>query len=85
MWMKIRFPTKEKRPVILFIPLILIWILFLALFVLILPIWVAVSLIVGFGRTGLTAVPLLVTTLWHLQGLELDVGSGDKRIILKCL
>jgi hypothetical protein len=88
MWMKIRFPVKEKRPVTLFIPLILIWLLLLVLFVLILPIWLAASLIVyllGFGRAGLTAVPLIMTTLWHLQGLELELGSGNKRIILKWL
>jgi hypothetical protein len=88
MWMKIRFPVKEKRPVTLFIPLVLIWILLLVLFVLILPIWLIASLIaylLGFGRAGLTAVPLIMTTLWHLQGLELDIGSGNKRIILKWL
>jgi hypothetical protein len=88
MWMKLRFPSKEKRPVILYVPLFLVWILLLVLFVLILPIWLIASAIacaLGFGRTGLALIPLIVSTLWHLKGLEVDVGSRDRMITMKWL
>ena len=88
MWMKVRFPAKERGPVTIYIPLFLVWILLLALFVLILPIWLIASVIayaLGFGWSGLVLIPLIVNTLWHLQGLEVDVGSRDRMISMKWL
>ena len=88
MWMKVRFPAKEREPVTLYIPLFLVWILLLALFVLILPIWLIASVIayaLGFGWSGLVLIPLIVNTLWHLQGFEVDVGSRDRMISMKWL
>ena len=86
MWIKMKFPRKEGKPLTLYLPIFLVWILLLTLFILILPIWLFVTLmayVLGFGWTGLVLIALIANTLWHLQGLEVDVESKKEMIYMK--
>lgn len=86
MFMKLKAPRKEKGPIRLFIPLFLVWILLLILFVLILPIWLIACLVgylTGYGWIGIFAIPLIINTLWHLKGLEVDIESSRESFCMK--
>ena len=85
-WMKMKVPRKEGKPVTLYIPIFLVGLLVLALFLLILPIWILASivmLLVGYGWFGFIALGLIFNTLWHLQGLEIDVESKNEMVYMK--
>ena len=88
MFMKLKVPRKDKKPLSLYIPLFLVWILLLVPFVLILPFWLIACLafyLTGSCRTGFILIPLVINTFWHLRGLEVDVGSPRKSFCIKFL
>jgi hypothetical protein len=86
--MKMKVPKKNRGRRTLYIPLFFAWILLFVLFVLILPIWLIASLaayLMGYGWIGFIIVPLIVNTLWHLKGLEVDIQSPRESFCMKFL
>lgn len=85
-WMKMKVPRKDRKPVTLYIPVFLAGLLILILFVLILPIWILASIVLllaGYGWSGFIVPGLIFYTLWHLQGLEIDVESKNEMVYMK--
>ena len=88
MWLKIKVPRQDGKPITLWLPLFILWMLLALLFVLCIPLWLLVSFALrqmGYGWRGLTIVSLIVETLSHLQGLMIDVKNKNDTVYLKFL
>lgn len=86
MWLALKIPREEKKPVNLYLPLIIGWLLILALFVILLPFWLIATLVAranGYGWIGFIMPGLIFNTVWHLRGLMIDVETEDDKIYLK--
>jgi len=85
MILKLGIPRAAKEPVNLYLPLFLVWILFLPFALLIIFfILIAAGLIwtSGYGRVILMMIPMIGALLWNLGGLKIDVQSEDMKIYL---
>jgi hypothetical protein len=83
MIMKIHIHERGKKRINLFLPMFLIWILFFALMIVLLPIFLFVGLIAwtrGYGRIFLFSIPMFFSLIWALSGLRIHIEEKDKRI-----
>ena len=85
MLLKIAVPGKNRKPVRLYLPLILIWILLLPFFVLavlLLLIAAGLSWFSGHGRMILYMIPAAGSLLWNLGGLQIAVQNRETNIYM---
>lgn len=83
MVMRMTIQGKEKRRVNLWIPVILIWILLLALMLMMLPFVLLAGLILwkqGYGKALFLIVPMLFVLIFSMSGLKLDIESEHSKI-----
>ena len=73
----------EKRPIRLFLPLFLIWLVFIPLLIGASPLILLAALAIRRkwrARLVLLIYPILFSSLWALSGLYVQVEKGDKTI-----
>ena len=83
--MKIKIPRTGKQPISIYLPVFIAWVILIPLLILLLPIFLLVALITwinGYGRLGIIFFPMLISLLWNLQGLRIDVRDKDSEIYL---
>jgi len=83
MIMKIHIHERGKKKIRLWIPMFLFWILFFALMIVLLPIFLLVGIIAwirGYGRIYIFSIPMFFAVLWALSGLRVYIEDKDKRI-----
>lgn len=85
--MIVRFKVKEpgRRGFGLWFPVIVIWILLAALMLVLLPFMLLAALVTlrrGPGARLLLVYPLLVSVLWNLGGLTIDVDQKESAFLI---
>jgi hypothetical protein len=85
--MVVRFKVKEpgRRGFGLWFPAIVIWILLAALMLVLLPFLLLAALVTwgrGPGPRLLLVYPLLVSVLWNLGGLTIDVNQKQSAFLI---
>jgi len=85
--MIVRFKVKEsgRRRFGLWFPVIVIWILLAALMLVLLPFLLLAALVTwrrGPGARLLLVYPLLVSVLWNLGGLTIDVDQKESAFLI---
>ncbi len=85
--MIIRIKVKEpgRRGFGLWFPAIVIWILLAALMLVLLPFMLLAALVTwgrGPGPRLLLVYPLLVSVIWNLGGLSIDVDDKDRALLV---
>ena len=85
--MLVRFKIKEpgRRGFGLWFPVIVIWILLAALMLVLLPFLLLAALVTwpsGPGPRLLLVYPLLVSVLWNLGGLTIDVDQKQRALLI---
>jgi hypothetical protein len=83
--MKMRIYEKDKNKIRLFFPLIIIWILLIALMIALFPLILVVSLILwpfGYGEKLLLFGPRLISVIGALSGLVVQVEDIDNKFYL---
>ena len=86
LFMKIRIPRKTKQPINLYLPIFLAWLLLFGLLLILLPFLLIGAVLAwhsGYGKLMLLLFPMIFDLLWHLNGLVVDVESGDDKIFMK--
>lgn len=81
-WLRLQVPRPGRRPLRLFLPVILVWVILAALLLLLLPFLVLAALVTsgrGPGFRLLLLYPLLAATLANLSGLRIE--AGDVRLL----
>jgi hypothetical protein len=81
--MRFRIRQRGGRDFGLWFPVIIIWILLAALFILALP-FALLAAVLTWRRGGkllLLVYPMVASVLWHLTGLRLETTSGDHEIL----
>ena len=84
-FMRMKIKKKEKRGVRLFIPIILVWILLLALLIVILPFFLIAAVLTipaGIGFRILFFYPLLFSLLCSLSGLAVHIENPKKQFLI---
>lgn len=87
MLMRLKVSRKPDRYGIL-LPIFLVWILLFALMIILLPFILIAALLTwrsGQGRWVLLTYPLLISALFHLSGLHIEVEQPDKNIVIAFL
>ncbi len=77
---KLKIPREKKRPVNLYLPVFIVWLLIFCLLLVALPFVLLAALFswrAGYGLKLLLIYPLIFSMLWHMQGLVIDVQSDD--------
>ncbi len=85
MILKLGVPTGGRKPVHLYLPLFLVWILllpFALLAIFFMLIAAGLSWSSGYGRTILLMIPMIGAVLWNLHGLQIDVHGGDTNVYM---
>jgi hypothetical protein len=85
--MIVRFKVKEpgRRGFGLWFPAIVIWILLAALMLVLLPFMLLGALVTwgrGPGPRLLLVYPLLVSVIWNLSGLTVDLDDKDRALLI---
>ena len=85
--MIVRFKVKEpgRRGFGLWFPALVVWILLAALMLVLLPFLLLAALISwgrGPGIRLLLFYPLVISILWNLGGLTIDVGQKDRALLI---
>lgn len=84
--MKVKIPRESKKPVILYFPLFLVWILVFGILLILLPFFLIGAVLAwhsGYGKLLLLLIPMLFNLIWHLKGLLIDVESRDDKVFMK--
>ena len=85
LFLKLQIPRKDQRPVNLYLPLFLVWLLLLPFVILLAPLvllMAALTWSAGFGRFLLLLLPMTAALIWNLQGLMVDIKDGNDKIYL---
>lgn len=85
LWMRLKVRPRGKRGVSLWFPVILLWILLGALMVALLPFLILAALLTwrrGPGPALLFIYPLLVSVLWNLSGLHLEIRDAENDVLV---
>ncbi len=85
MFMKILIVKQNRKKVRLFIPLIIFWILLFALLLVFIPILIICALVFwkkGYGKLFIYAYPLIFSLVWELSGLNVQIGKGEKEVVV---
>ena len=88
MLLKIKIPIKGVKPINLYIPLIIVWLLLISILILLLPLFFLVAIFTwskGYGRIIVIFFPLLFSILCNLQGLKIDIKDKESEIYLSFL
>jgi len=84
-WLKIKIPRADREPFSLYLPLILVWLLLIIIMLILLPFLLLLSLLFWFkwyGRLAIFFFPLLISVLWQLKGLHIDIENRNGQIYL---
>ena len=84
-FMRMKIKEKGKKGVRLFIPIILVWILLLALLIVIFPFFLIAAILTipaGIGFRILWFYPLLFSLLNSLSGLAVHIKNPEKEILI---
>jgi len=85
MIVRIKFKEPGRRGFGLWFPAIVIWILLAALMLVLLPFMLLAALVTwgrGPGPRLLLIYPLLVSVIWNLGGLTIDVDDKDRALLI---
>ncbi len=84
-WLRLRVDRPGRRPVRLFLPVILAWVLVFALLLVALPVLLVAALLTpaGPGFRLLMIYPMTFALLSRLSGLTLDVGAPGRGVRLE--
>lgn len=83
MILRIKIFNEGEKKRSIFIPLAILWLILLALFVLLLPIFLIVALIAwaqGYGRAVAGLIPCLFRVFSAVKGLSFEFGSSQKLV-----
>jgi hypothetical protein len=81
--LNLRVPRQNNRPLNLYLPLFIAWLIIIPLLLLLLPIFLLGALFTWhtpYGRLSLLFIPMVFSLLWHLQGLKVDVQDKKQHI-----
>lgn len=84
-FMRMKIKEKGKKGVRLFIPIILVWILLLALLIVLLPFFLIAAILTipaGIGFRILFIYPLIFSLINSLSGLAVHIEKPDKQFLL---
>jgi lipopolysaccharide export LptBFGC system permease protein LptF len=83
--LRLRVQESGKKDVRLYLPLFLVWLLLFPLLLVATP-FILVAVVLtwrrGHGRTLLVIIPMLVTVIWSLSGLHIQVEKPDNQVLL---
>jgi hypothetical protein len=85
MLLKFRLPRREKKPLTLYFPIFLVWLLLLAIGIALSPLLILIGILTwcsGYGKMFILALPMFFSVLWHLKGLMVDVESHESTFYL---
>lgn len=85
MLLRLRVQESGKKSVRLFLPLFLMWLLLLPFLLLAAPIALIAAALTwrsGRGRMLLVSIPLLISVIWNLSGLHIQVEKPDNQVLL---
>ena len=85
MLLRLRVRESGKKDVRLYLPLFLVWLLLFPLLLVATPfILIAAALAWkrGYGRTLLVILPMLISVIWSLSGLHIQVEKPDNQVLL---
>ena len=85
MILKIKIPREDRKPVNLYLPFFLVWLLVFAVFLVLLPFILIAGLFtwhLGYGKIVIMAFPMLFHLIWHMQGLVVDVEGKDGTVYM---
>ena len=83
--MKIQIPNKSGNFINLYLPLFIAWLILFPLLLLLLPFALLIAGLTwnsGQGRLILLFYPMLLSLLWQLRGLKIDIHSKSNQIYL---
>jgi hypothetical protein len=83
--LKLRVPRENHRPVNLYLPLFIGWLLLIPIFLLLLPIFILGAILTWhtpYGRLILFFIPMIISLLWQLQGLKIDIQDKKQQIYI---
>jgi len=86
MLFRINLERKDKRPVRLWLPLFLVWLVIIPFAVCFGPLLLVAAWAVkrrGRGKIVLFAYPLLLSALWALSGLAVEIEGENTTVSLK--
>jgi hypothetical protein len=81
--LNLKVPRAHNRPVNLYLPLFIAWLLLIPVFLLLLPIFILGAILTWhtpYGRLILMFLPMVCVLLWHLQGLRIDVQNKKQHV-----
>ena len=84
-WLKIKIPQKSGESFTLWLPLFIVWLLLFPVALLLTPFILLASLLTwraGYGRLILLLFPMIISLLWNMHGLRIDVQDKKERIYL---
>jgi hypothetical protein len=87
LFMRLRLGRNPDKYGVL-LPVFLIWILLFALMIILLPFVLVAALLTwrsGQGRLLLLTYPLLISLLFRLSGLHIEVGSSEQNVLIAFL
>ena len=83
--LKIKIPNKNGNEFKLYLPLFIGWLILLPILLLLLPLILVISVLAWntvYGRLILYFYPILLSLLWNLQGLKIDIKDKNNQIFL---
>ena len=84
-WLKIKIPQKSGESFTLWLPLFIVWLILLPFALLFMPFILLASLLTwwtGYGRLIIMLFPMIISILWNMHGLKIDVQDKEKRLYL---
>ena len=85
MLIKMKIPRRTKKPITLYLPLFIAWLILFVILLVFLPILLLVALFTwhkGYGKILVLSYPMLFALLWNLQGLLIDVEYKRDTVFL---
>ncbi len=76
---------RERRPFRLWLPVLIVWLLLAAVMLVCLPLVLLAALFAwpsGCGGPILAVYPLLISTLFNLSGLHIELGRAGERFLI---
>jgi len=85
MLLRLRIQESGKQSVRIFLPLFLVWLLLLPVLFLAAAIALIAAALTwrsGRGRMLLVSIPFLISVIWNLSGLHIQVEKPDNQVLL---
>jgi hypothetical protein len=83
--LRLDISSKQGSNIVLWIPMILIWLILLAFVIALLPLILLTALVLlpfGWGRAALFFVPVVGGCICALRGLEVNVKKSDQTMLV---